>query len=64
MIFCLSLRKASRFSGIKQRNTLSILRINPPKCGGGLKFEPDAEIVEKGYFMDWKLGNVGRTRIL
>jgi hypothetical protein len=23
------------------RNTLSILRINPPKFGGGLKFEPD-----------------------
>jgi hypothetical protein len=30
------------------RNTLSILRINPPKIGGGLKFEPDAEIGRKG----------------
>ena len=30
------------------RNTLSILRINPPKFGGGLKFEPDTEIGEKG----------------
>jgi hypothetical protein len=32
------------------RNTLSILRINPPKFGGGLKFEPDAEIGQKGAF--------------
>jgi hypothetical protein len=32
------------------RNTLSILRINPPKFGGGLKFEPDAGIVQKGAF--------------
>jgi len=30
--------------------TLSISRINPPKFGGGLKFEPDAEIGEKGAF--------------
>ena len=28
-------------------NTLSISRINPPKFGGGLKFESDADIVEK-----------------
>jgi hypothetical protein len=32
------------------RNTLSILRINPPKFGGGLKFEPDAGIGQKGTF--------------
>jgi hypothetical protein len=43
------------------RNTLSIMRINPPKFGGGLKFEPvgmqcrsrfigDAEIGQKGGF--------------
>ena len=32
------------------RNTLSISRINPPKFGGGLKFEPDAEIEQKGAF--------------
>jgi len=32
------------------RNTLSILRINPPKFGGGLKFEPDKEIGQKGTF--------------
>jgi hypothetical protein len=31
-------------------NTLSISRINPPKFGGGLKFEPDAEIEQKGAF--------------
>jgi hypothetical protein len=32
------------------RNTLSISRINPPKFGGGLKFEPDVEIGQKGVF--------------
>jgi hypothetical protein len=32
------------------RNTLSISRINPPKFGGGLKFEPDAGIGQKGAF--------------
>ena len=32
------------------RNTLGILRINPPKFGGGLKFEPDKEIGQKGRF--------------
>jgi hypothetical protein len=31
-------------------NILSILRINPPKFGGGLKFEPDAGIGQKGAF--------------
>jgi hypothetical protein len=31
-------------------NTLSILRINPPKFGGGLKFETDAGIGQKGAF--------------
>jgi len=33
-----------------RRNTLSILRINPLKFGGGLKFESDAEIGQKGAF--------------
>jgi hypothetical protein len=32
------------------RNTLGILRINPPKFGGGLKFEPDKEVEQKGMF--------------
>ena len=32
------------------RNTLSILRINPPKIGGELKFEPNAGIAPKGVF--------------
>jgi hypothetical protein len=32
------------------RHTLSISRINPPKVGGGLKFEPDAGIGKKGAF--------------
>jgi hypothetical protein len=31
-------------------HTLSISRINPPKFGGGLKFEPDAEIWQKEAF--------------
>jgi hypothetical protein len=32
------------------RQTLSISRINPPKFGGGLKFESDADIGEKHSF--------------
>jgi hypothetical protein len=32
------------------RNTFSISKINPPKFGGGLKFEPDAEIEQKEAF--------------
>jgi hypothetical protein len=31
-------------------NTLSISRINPPKFGGGLKFEPDTGIGQKRVF--------------
>jgi len=31
-------------------NTFSILRINPPKFGGGLKLEPDAGIGQKRAF--------------
>ena len=30
----------SQRENFNRRNTLSILRINPPKFGGGLKFEP------------------------
>ena len=32
------------------RNTGSISRINPPKFGGGLKFESDADIGGKDSF--------------
>jgi hypothetical protein len=32
------------------RNTFSISRINPPKLDGGLKFEPDTGIGQKGAF--------------
>jgi len=38
--------KASRFSGINRRNTLSISRINP--AAGGI--EPDADMGEKDSF--------------
>jgi hypothetical protein len=31
-------------------NTLSILRINPPKFGGGLKFGSNAGLGQKGAF--------------
>jgi len=31
-------------------NALSILRTNPPKLGGGLKFEPKAGIAQKAAF--------------
>jgi len=37
-------------SGINHRHTLSISRINPPKFGGGLKFEPNAGIGQKWAF--------------
>jgi hypothetical protein len=40
LIFVQVQGRRSRFSGINRRNTWSILRINPPKFGGGLKFEP------------------------
>jgi hypothetical protein len=33
-----------------RRYTLSISRINPPKFGGGLKFESDEKIGQKGTF--------------
>jgi len=32
--------KAKEGENFNHRNKLSILRINPPKFGGGLKFEP------------------------
>ena len=33
-----------------QKNTLSVSGINPPKIGGGLKFEPNAGIGQKRIF--------------
>jgi len=33
--------KSKKDESFNHRNTLSILRINPPKFGGGLKFESD-----------------------
>jgi hypothetical protein len=45
--FCSRPRKAKILT---HRNTLSILRINPPKFGGGLKFEPDTGIGQKRTF--------------
>jgi hypothetical protein len=32
------------------RHTLSLSRINPPKIGGGLKFESNTGIGQKGVF--------------
>jgi hypothetical protein len=49
-------RKLGFFVKIKEgenfnhRNTGSISRINPPKVGGGLKFESDADIGGKDSF--------------
>jgi hypothetical protein len=40
----------SQYENFNHSNTGSILRINPPKFGGGLKFEPDADIGEKDSF--------------
>jgi len=47
---CSILFKAKEGENFNHRNTWSILRINPPKFGGGLKFEPDAGIGQKGTF--------------
>jgi hypothetical protein len=46
-IFLFEFKEGDYFN---HRNTLSISRINPPKFGGGLKFEPDAEIGQKEVF--------------
>jgi hypothetical protein len=53
---CQYLFKFKEGENFSHRNTLSILRINPPKFGGGLKFEPDAEIGQKGAFCKGLLG--------
>lgn len=37
---CSFLSKFKEGDNFNHMNTLSILRINPPKIGGGLKFEP------------------------
>jgi hypothetical protein len=42
--------KFKKGENFNHRNTLSISRINPPKFGGGLKFETDVEIGQKGAF--------------
>jgi hypothetical protein len=42
--------KAKEGENFNHRNTLSISRINPPKFGGGLKFESDAGIGQKRVF--------------
>ena len=47
---CSILFKTKEGENFNHRNTLSILRINPPKFGGGLKFEPDAGIGQKRAF--------------
>jgi hypothetical protein len=47
---CQFLFKFKKGDNFNHRNTLSISRINPPKIGGGLKFEPDAGIEQKGVF--------------
>jgi hypothetical protein len=40
----------SQHENFNHRNTGSISRINPPKFGGGLKFESDSDIGEKDSF--------------
>jgi hypothetical protein len=64
--------KFKKGEDFNRRNTLSILRINPPKFGGGLKFEPDpreigsafhgagAEIEQIGAFCKGLSSRVGR----
>jgi hypothetical protein len=47
---CSILFKFKEDENFNRRNTLGILSINPPKFGGGLKFESDAGIGQKGAF--------------
>ena len=47
---CQFLFKFKEGDNFNHRNTLSISRINPPKFGGGLKFESDADIGGKDSF--------------
>ena len=47
---CSILFKFKEDEDFNHRNTLSISKINPPKFGGGLKSESDAEIGQKGAF--------------
>jgi len=56
---CSILFKATEGDNFNHRNTLSISRINQPKSGGGLKFEPDTGIGQKGTFFK-SLGEVTR----
>jgi hypothetical protein len=45
--FFVKIKKGENFN---HKNTGSISRINPPKFGGGLKFESDTDIGEKDGF--------------
>jgi hypothetical protein len=47
---CSILFKFKEDEDFNHRNTLSILRINPPKFGGGLKSESDVEVGQKRTF--------------
>jgi len=42
--------KAKEDEIFNHRHTFSISRINPPKFGGGLKFETDTGLGQKGAF--------------
>jgi hypothetical protein len=44
------LLKVKEDENFNHRYTVSISRINPPKVGGGLKFESNEKIGEKGAF--------------
>jgi hypothetical protein len=58
--FFVKIKKDENFN---HRHTLSISRINPPKFGGGLKFEPDADIGEKDSFRSGTHYGVNQLRL-
>jgi hypothetical protein len=43
-----SLAKIKAGENFNLKDTVRILRINPPKFGGGLKFQPNTEIGQNG----------------
>jgi hypothetical protein len=57
---CSILSKVKEGKNFNHMNTRSILRINPPKFGGGLKFEPDAKVGKRWRFEtgSYKVGKI------
>jgi hypothetical protein len=52
--------KFKKGDNFNHRNILSISRSNPPKFGGGLKFEPDPRGIGYAFHGAQKLSKKGR----